>query len=91
MDSRVQSNPAKRVGHPVGGARRVGVMLRARADARYAEELEQLAADPCAIGGQEVVEILGHKRKSDSRTVGQSDSRTVGQRVGSFDSEPHSS
>ena len=44
---------------PLGGARRVGVVLGARADARNAEEVEELVARARLVRGEERFEVVG--------------------------------
>src|SRR5439155_14206724 len=64
MHSRLEARIAHRSRDPFGGARRIGVMLGARADARNAQEVEELVADAAIVRAEKVVEIGGNGHES---------------------------
>src|SRR5688572_92150 len=61
-DGRLESNARERVTHPLGRAANVGSVLRARADAWDAEQLEQLVVNAAVVFGQVTIEIGWHWR-----------------------------
>ena len=87
MDRRVHTDLVQRLGDPAGGARRVGVVLRARADAGNAEEVEQLVAGARLVLGEKALEIGGKWHDEEPESDGQATQlprpRATGEQLGS--------